>query len=118
MMFLLIIFFIVLGLPVAFAFLTADMIGSVMFMGGDAGLAQLVRTAANALTKFALVPVPLFLIMGELFFHSGLGFKAFNAMDKLLGRLPGRLSFVTVGGGTLFAALSGSSMASTALLPV
>jgi tripartite ATP-independent transporter DctM subunit len=116
MMFLLIIFFIVLGLPVAFAFLTADMIGSVMFMGGDAGLAQLVRTAANALTKFALVPVPLFLIMGELFFHSGLGFKAFNAMDKLLGRLPGRLSFVTVGGGTLFAALSGSSMASTALL--
>ncbi len=107
---------IALGLPVAFAFLTADVVGAVLFMGGDAGLAQLVRTAANALTKFALVPVPLFLIMGELFFHTGLGFRAFNALDKLFGRLPGRLSFVTIGGGTLFAALSGSSMASTALL--
>lgn len=107
---------IALGLPVAFAFLTADVVGVVLFMGGDAGLAQLVRTAANALTKFALVPVPLFLIMGELFFHTGLGFRAFNALDKLFGRLPGRLSFVTIGGGTLFAALSGSSMASTALL--
>ncbi|MFT5134164.1 MAG: tripartite ATP-independent transporter DctM subunit [Gammaproteobacteria bacterium] len=110
------IFLIALGLPVAFAFLTADIVGVMLFMGGDAGLAQLVRTAANALTKFALVPVPLFLIMGELFFHTGLGFRAFNALDKLLGRLPGRLSFVTIGGGTLFAALSGSSMASTALL--
>ncbi len=110
------IFLITLGLPVAFAFLTADVFGALLFMGGDAGLAQLVRTSANALTKFALVPVPLFLIMGELFFHSGLGFRAFNALDKLFGRLPGRLSFVTVGGGTLFAALSGSSMASTALL--
>lgn len=110
------IFFITLGLPVAFAFLSADVLGAIMFMGGDAGLAQLVRTSANALTKFALVPVPLFLIMGELFFHTGLGFRAFNALDKLFGRLPGRLSFVTVGGGTLFAALSGSSMASTALL--
>ena len=107
---------IALGLPVAFAFLTADVVGVILFMGGDAGLAQLVRTAANALTKFALVPVPLFLIMGELFFHSGLGFRAFNALDKLFGRLPGRLSFVTLGGGTMFAALSGSSMASTALL--
>ena len=107
---------IALGIPVAFAFLGADLIGVMLFMGGDAGLAQLVRNAANALTRFALVPVPLFLIMGELFFHSGLGFRAFNALDKLFGRLPGRLSFITVGGGTLFAALSGSSMASTALL--
>ena len=110
------IFLIALGIPVAFAFLGADVIGVIMFMGGEAGLAQLVRNAANALTRFALVPVPLFLIMGELFFHSGLGFRAFNALDKLFGRLPGRLSFVTVGGGTMFAALSGSSMASTALL--
>jgi tripartite ATP-independent transporter DctM subunit len=40
----------------------------------------------------------------------------FDAIDKLMGRLPARLSFVTVAGGTAFAALSGSSMASTALL--
>ena len=40
----------------------------------------------------------------------------FDAIDQLMGRVPARLSFVTVAGGTAFAALSGSSMASTALL--
>ena len=40
----------------------------------------------------------------------------FNAIDRLLGRLPGRLSYVTVLGGTAFSTLSGSSMGSTALL--
>jgi tripartite ATP-independent transporter DctM subunit len=40
----------------------------------------------------------------------------FGAIDRLMGRVPARLSFVTVAGGTAFAALSGSSMASTAML--
>ncbi len=40
----------------------------------------------------------------------------FNAIDRLLGKLPGRLSYVTVLGGTAFSTLSGSSMGSTALL--
>jgi tripartite ATP-independent transporter DctM subunit len=54
--------------------------------------------------------------MGTLFFHTGLAFRVFDALDKCLGRLPGRLSLLTVGGGTLFATLSGSSMANTAML--
>ena len=54
--------------------------------------------------------------MGEIFFHTGLGARMFNAIDKLLGKLPGRLSYVTVLGGTAFSTLSGSSMGSTALL--
>lgn len=105
-----------LGVPVAFAFLLADVVGVYMFMGGEAGLGQLIRNGASTLTNFALVPIPLFLVMGELFFHTGLGQRSFNALDQLFGRLPGRLSFVTIGGGTLFATLSGSSIASTALL--
>ncbi|MGB7182949.1 MAG: TRAP transporter large permease, partial [Burkholderiaceae bacterium] len=67
-------------------------------------------------TSFNLVPVPMFLLMGELFFHTGLADKMFSAIERLLGRLPGRLSYVTVAGGTAFATLSGSSMGSTALL--
>ena len=39
-----------------------------------------------------------------------------DALDKWLGRMPGRLSFLAVGGGTLFATLSGSGMASCAML--
>jgi tripartite ATP-independent transporter DctM subunit len=105
-----------LGLPVAFAFIAANLIGALVFLGGGRGIAQLINNSSSALTNFALVPVPLFLLMGELFFHTGLAARVFDAIDKLLGRVPARLSFVTVAGGTAFAALSGSSMASTALL--
>jgi tripartite ATP-independent transporter DctM subunit len=105
-----------IGMPVALAFLAANIIGAWVFMGGERGVAQLLNNGLGSLTKFALVPIPLFLLMGEIFFHTGLGARMFNAIDKLLGRLPGRLSYVTVLGGTAFSTLSGSSMGSTALL--
>ncbi|UMA66629.1 TRAP transporter large permease subunit [Roseivivax marinus] len=104
------------GMPVALAFLAANILGAWIFMGGGAGIIQLLDNGFGAVTSFALVPIPLFLLMGELFFFTGLGTRMFGAIDKLLGRLPGRLSYVTVIGGTGFSTLSGSSMGSTALL--
>ena len=111
-----IIFLMAMGMPVALAFLAANIIGAYIFMGGERGIGQLLNNGLGSLTKYALVPIPLFLLMGEIFFHTGLGGRMFNAIDKLLGRLPGRLSYVTVLGGTAFSTLSGSSMGSTALL--
>lgn len=105
-----------LGMPIALAFLAANIIGAWIFMGGERGVALLLNNGLGALTKFALMPIPLFLLMGEVFFHTGLGKRMFNAIDQLLGKLPGRLSYVTVLGGTGFSTLSGSSMGSTALL--
>jgi tripartite ATP-independent transporter DctM subunit len=105
-----------LGMPVALAFLAANILGAWVFMGGERGVVQLLNNGWGSLTKFALVPIPLFLLMGEIFFHTGLGARMFTGIDRLLGRLPGRLSYVTVLGGTGFATLSGSSMGSTALL--
>jgi tripartite ATP-independent transporter DctM subunit len=105
-----------LGIPVAIAFLIVNVVSAYIILGGLAGVEQFVSNGTSAISSFALVPVPLFLLMGELFFHTGLAVKVFDALDKLMGRLPGRLSYLTVGGGTLFAALSGSSMANTAML--
>ena len=105
-----------LGMPIALAFLAANIIGAWIFMGGERGVALLLNNGLGALTKFALMPIPLFLLMGEVFFHTGLGKRMFNAIDQLLGKLPGRLSYVTVLGGTGFSTLSCSSMGSTALL--
>ena len=85
-------------------------------MGGAKGVTLLLNNGFGGLTNYALVPIPLFLLMGEIFFHTGLGARMFNAIDRLLGKLPGRLSYVTVLGGTAFSTLSGSSMGSTALL--
>ena len=120
----LILFFMFLGVPVALAFLAANMIGATYFMGGNGdlftqmsrGIGQLANNAVPTVTSFNLMPVPMFLLMGEIFFFTGLAERMFSAVDKLMGRIPGRLSFVTVAGGTAFATLSGSSMGSTALL--
>ncbi|WP_339764424.1 TRAP transporter large permease subunit [uncultured Sulfitobacter sp.] len=105
-----------IGMPVALAFLAANIVGAWFFMGGAKGVTLLLNNGFGGLTNYALVPIPLFLLMGEIFFHTGLGARMFNAIDRLLGKLPGRLSYVTVLGGTAFSTLSGSSMGSTALL--
>ena len=110
------IFLMASSLPVGFAFLGVNIVGAYIFLGGEVGLAQLIRNAANSLVNFSLVPIPLFLLMGEILFHSGLAFKAIEATNRLIARVPGRLSIVTVAGGTMFSTLSGSSVANTAML--
>jgi tripartite ATP-independent transporter DctM subunit len=105
-----------LGMPIAMAFLASNILAAMLFMGGAKGIAQVLNNGFGAMTSFALVPIPMFLLMGELFYYTGLAARMFNAIDKLLGNVRGRLAYVTVIGGTGFAALSGSSMGSTALL--
>lgn len=105
-----------IGLPVAFAFFAVNIVGALVFLGGDAGLAQMIRNSATALTNYSLAPIPLFILMGEILLHSGVAFRAINAIEKLIARVPGRMPIVSVVGGTVFAALSGSSMANTAML--
>ena len=113
-----------IGLPVGIAFITVNVVAAVVYLGGAGGLFEIAErgvgilagNAFESMTTFALVPIPMFLLMGELFFHNGLANRMFTAVEKLMGRVPARLSYVTVAGGTAFATLSGSSMGSTALL--
>ena len=105
-----------LGVPVALAFFGANVIGALIFFGGEAGLAQLARNSYEGLINFSLSPIPMFVLMGEIMFQTGVAFRAIDAIDRLIFRVPGRLSLVAVSCGTVFAALSGSSMANTALL--
>ena len=105
-----------LGVPVAIAFFATNIVAAALFMGGAVGVIQVINNGFGGMTNFALVPIPMFLLMGELFFHTGLAGRCFNAADKLLGNVPARLSFVTLIGGTAFAGPAGSSMGSCALL--
>ena len=104
------------GLPVAFAFVVINIVGAFFIMGGWAGVAQVIPGMFTSLTSFVLIPVPLFIFMGEVMFHSGMGMEAINVIDKWLGRVPGRMSLLAIASGTLFSALSGSTIANTALL--
>jgi tripartite ATP-independent transporter DctM subunit len=105
-----------LGVPVAIAFLLVNMVAAFLIMRSFDGVMQVVDNATDLLTSYLLAPVPLFLLMGALFFHTGLAYRMFSALDQLLGRLPGRLSFLTVIGGTGFSTLTGSSLANAAML--
>ena len=105
-----------LSLPVAFAFFGINLVGAFIFLGGDAGLMQFVRNSKAALTTITLAPIPLFLLMGEILFHVGLAARAIQAIERLIKRVPGRLSLVSIGSGTIFATLSGSTLANAAVL--
>jgi tripartite ATP-independent transporter DctM subunit len=112
----LLILFMASGMPVAFAFFGVNVIGAIVFLGGEAGLNQLARNSMASITSFTLVPICLFLLMGEILFHTGVAFKAIDAIDKLISKVPGRLSLVSLVGGTVFSSLSGSTIANTAIL--
>src|SRR5256885_7050107 len=105
-----------LGLPVAFAFLVLNVVGAIISLGGEAGLVQLVRNAVQSITSFSLTPIPFFVLMGEVLFHSGVALKAIDAFALIIRRVPGRLSVIAIVAGTVFSAISGSTIATTALL--
>ncbi len=106
-----------IGLPVAFAFIVANLIGTFIFLRGEVGLiVSIAPEMVDAIAKFSLIPVALFILMGEILFQTGVAFRAITAIDKAISRVPGRLSVVSVVGGTIFSSLSGSTIANTAIL--
>lgn len=104
------------GMPVAFGFITLNIVGLYFFLGGAGSLSLLATSSFSSIGQFPLIPIPLFILMGELLMRTGLAAKTVEAVDLWIGRIPGRLSLSSVGGGTLFGALSGASMASVAML--
>lgn len=104
------------GIPVAFAFIIINLAGAALLQGGTGAFQQLIHSIYGSITSFSLLPIPLFVLMGEILWQTNIAARALTALDKLLGRLPGRLSLLTVTSGTIFAALSGSTIANTAML--
>ena len=105
-----------MGLPVAFSFFAINLVGSYILLGGLNGVEQLVLNTVDSLSSFTLVPIALFMIMGEAMFQSRIAVDLMDTLDKWFGRLRGRLAFMAVGGGVLFSTLTGNSMGSIALL--
>ena len=98
-----------LGVPVAFSFLVINLVGAWIWLGGEPGLGQLARNSVSSVMSFSLTPIPLFVLMGELLFHSGLAVKVIDGVERLIAQVPGRLAVVAVVAGTVFSAVSGST---------
>jgi tripartite ATP-independent transporter DctM subunit len=92
------------------------MVGAFLLFNGEAGLRTLATSISSSIRMFSLLPIIFFVLMGSILFESGIATNLISAVNKLLGRLPGRLGLLAVLSGTLMATLSGSSMGSTAML--
>lgn len=111
----LLMFLLLSGIPVAFAFLLFNLLSILYFMGPN-GINVLTVSLFSSISVFVIAPVPLFIFMGTVMFHSGMAKRVIDIMDKWMGRMPGRLSALTLVSGTVFSTLSGSTIATTGTL--
>ena len=104
------------GIPVAFAFMTLNFICLYIWVGGPDAWFMAVNSAFQILTGTFFLPVPSFILMGEILFYTGASEVVILSIDKWIGRVPGRLALLSVAAGTLLAAMTGSSMGATVML--
>jgi tripartite ATP-independent transporter DctM subunit len=104
------------GVPVPFAFMGVNIVSAYFLMGGIDGVIQVEVNATASVSVFVLITIPMFVLMGELFFRTRIVVRVFDTLEMAMGGIPGRLSYLTVAVGTIFSALIGSSMANTAML--
>jgi len=104
------------GLPIAFAFGIVGFVGVLLIKGVGPGLAMLGSAPWQWSSQSGLLVVPLFILMGQFAFHSGISRDLYIAANKWIGRLPGGLALATNMACTGFAACTGSSLASGATM--
>lgn len=104
------------GLPIAFSFTLFNFIAVYFWMGGSDSFSLLTVSAFASVTSFALIAVPLFILMGELLFQSGVVAILLDCITKWLVGLRGNLALVAVAAGTLFGTMSGSAVSGVAVL--
>lgn len=105
--------FLFIGMPVAGGLGIAAIIGGIIFLG-KFGIAAYVPWEVG--DSFVLTAIPLFIFMGEVLLRSGLSIRLYDGAAAVLGRLPGGLLHANIGSCAIFAAISGSSLATAATI--
>jgi len=104
------------GMPIAFAFAMIGCVGIILLKGLGPGLAVIGSAPYTWSTMGSLLPVPLFMLMGQFMYHSGFSTELYVAAHKWIGRRPGGLALATTLASTGFAACSGASLAGAATM--
>lgn len=102
----------ILGVPIAFCFILSGIAGIIGIRGLASGLSTLGVSAFSEPANYILVAIPLFVLMGQMIFYSGLSKELYYTTYRWLGRLRGGLAQATITTCAVFAACTGSSMAS------
>lgn len=107
-----------LRMPFGFAFVFTGFMGLVYLKGLNAALAALGTIPYSAVAIYVMVALPLFILMGQFAFNSGISRDLYDATYKLIGRAPGGIALATNLACTAFAACTGSSLASAATMGI
>ncbi|MCP4237754.1 MAG: TRAP transporter large permease subunit, partial [Aestuariibacter sp.] len=102
-----------IGMPVAFAL---GGLGFILLLIGDFSPLMVPQGLLSALDSFILISVPLFLLMSNVLLKGGVGRDLFAAVQAWVGHWPGGLAVATILSCGLFAAISGSSVATAATI--
>ena len=103
------------GVPVFASLCLASVLGLYLLRGPE-GLSSVPNIFYGKLSHFVLVAVPLFILMGEILFYTGIGEDLYNFGSKWLHRVPGGLAMGTVVASTIFGAMCGVSVAGAATI--
>ncbi|MGM0394028.1 MAG: TRAP transporter large permease [Thermodesulfobacteriota bacterium] len=103
-------------MPVAFVMATVGFVGFSIVISTDAGLVLLSRNIYETFDSYDLTTIPLFILMGQLGFNSGISKRLYDAGYKFLGSIRGGLAMATVTACTAFGAVCGSSPATAATM--
>jgi len=103
-------------MPVAFVMAIVGFVGFSTMINPDAGLALLSRNVYDVFVSYDLTTIPLFILMGQLGFNSGISKRLYDAGYKFLGSTRGGLAMATVAACTAFGAICGSSPATAATM--
>jgi C4-dicarboxylate transporter, DctM subunit len=108
-------FLVMIGVHIVVALGLVSLGGIALLMGGiDPALRLLSNTVYESIRDYVFAVIPLFVLMGELVARSGAATDLFKLVNRGLRRVPGRLAIATVGGNTVFGAVTGVSIASAA----
>jgi len=107
---------ITLGIPIAVSLLAVGAIGLIVMGGPIFAETQLVLNLWDQGTSFALTAIPLYLLMGQLVFRTGLATDLYDCIYKWVGRMPGGLAIASVIASAGFGAVSGGSASSVVTL--
>ena len=113
--FLLLVFLMALGLHIAFVMFAIGMLGSMLFLGWPAMMA-FGNQFWGATNNFVLVAIPLFVLLGEILVRGGFTDRMYRALSDWLSPMPGGLLHTNIGASAMFAAVSGSSVATAATI--
>ena len=104
-----------IGTPIAVALGFVGVVGLFIFMGGNATNLIGHITFASA-DNFILTAIPLFVLMGNILTRCGLGRRLFEGLSGVFIGVPGGLIHTNIASCAIFAAMSGSSMATAAAI--